>query len=61
MAGRRSLFEVEVRAREDLLRPVEPLRMRISIDKLQAETGWTPRHDLEQSLRDTLHYWSQSR
>jgi GDP-4-dehydro-6-deoxy-D-mannose reductase len=52
--------QVQLRVREDLLRPAEPRRLRISVGKLHAETGWEPRYRLEQTLSDTLHYWSQS-
>jgi GDP-4-dehydro-6-deoxy-D-mannose reductase len=54
-------IEVQLRVREDLLRPAEPLRVRIAAGKLRAATGWEPRYRLEQTLRDTLEYWSQSR
>ncbi len=51
--------KVELRVREDLLRPAEPLRMNVGTDKLRAETGWRPRHSLEQTLRDILDSWSR--
>ncbi len=50
--------EVQIRVREDLLRPAEPLRMNVSVDKLRAETGWQPSFSLEQTLRDILAFWS---
>jgi GDP-4-dehydro-6-deoxy-D-mannose reductase len=49
--------EVQVRLRADLLRPSEPTRMRVAVDKLKARTGWTPGIALERSLRDILDDW----
>jgi GDP-4-dehydro-6-deoxy-D-mannose reductase len=48
---------VEVRSREDLLRPADQLVMRVDAVKLRRETGWTPRYTLTQTLADTLDYW----
>ncbi len=50
---------VEVRRRADLERPADTPGMRVSSDKLRAETGWAPRHSLDETLGDTLEYWSQ--
>lgn len=49
--------QVEVRLRADLLRPSEPTRMQVAVDKLKARTGWQPSRTLEQSLRDILDDW----
>src|SRR5262249_39007152 len=52
--------EVQVRVCGDLLRPAEPMRMNVSVDRLKAETGWRPRFSLEQTLRDILDFWSRN-
>jgi GDP-4-dehydro-6-deoxy-D-mannose reductase len=50
---------VEVKRRDDLKRPTEPPRMRVNTDRLRTATGWQPRFALDQTLRDTLDYWSR--
>jgi GDP-4-dehydro-6-deoxy-D-mannose reductase len=50
--------EVTVRRRTDLLRRADTQQVLVSADRLRAETGWTPRYDLQQTLQDTLDYWS---
>jgi GDP-4-dehydro-6-deoxy-D-mannose reductase len=52
-------LKVELRLRSDLLRPTEPHHMQVKIDKLRAATGWQPRFSLDQTLHDTLAYWSE--
>lgn len=49
--------QVEVRQRADLLRPTEPLSIRVDAGKLRRETGWEPRLPLDQTLADTLAAW----
>jgi GDP-4-dehydro-6-deoxy-D-mannose reductase len=53
-------IDVQIRVRGDLLRPTEPMRMNVSVDKLRAETGWQPRYSLEQTLLDILDFWSRN-
>jgi GDP-4-dehydro-6-deoxy-D-mannose reductase len=48
---------VEVRAREDLVRPTDQQRVLVDASKLRRETGWTPRYPLQQTLADILDYW----
>jgi GDP-4-dehydro-6-deoxy-D-mannose reductase len=48
---------VEVRQREDLVRSTDTGVIRGDSAKLRRATGWAPRYNLEQSLRDTLDYW----
>ncbi|MFM7148230.1 MAG: GDP-mannose 4,6-dehydratase [Gemmataceae bacterium] len=50
-------LKVELRQREDLLRPTEPHSIRVNIDKIIRDTGWRPRFSLEQTLRDCLQCW----
>jgi GDP-4-dehydro-6-deoxy-D-mannose reductase len=50
-------LKVEVRRRADLLRPAEPGTVRVDTGKLRRETGWAPRHSLEETLRDVLQAW----
>jgi GDP-4-dehydro-6-deoxy-D-mannose reductase len=50
---------VELRQRDDLRRPTEPPRSRVNTDRLRAATGWRPRIALDETLRDTLEYWSR--
>jgi GDP-4-dehydro-6-deoxy-D-mannose reductase len=52
--------QVKVRLRDDLLRPTEPHRMLVRIERLQARTGWQPRYPLDRTLRDILDYWSNA-
>jgi GDP-4-dehydro-6-deoxy-D-mannose reductase len=48
---------VEVRQRQELVRPRDPAALRASSDKLRRETGWTPAFSLDQTLSDMLEYW----
>lgn len=41
------------------LRPAEQKRMVGSCCKLMDATGWRPRIDIEQSLKDVLNYWEE--
>ncbi|MFO0876557.1 MAG: GDP-mannose 4,6-dehydratase [Gemmataceae bacterium] len=50
-------LKVELKQRADLLRPTEPLAMRVSTAKICQETGWTLRYSLEQTLADTIEAW----
>ena len=50
--------EVTVRRRTDLLRRADTQQVLVSADRLRAETGWAPRYGLQQTLQDTLQYWS---
>ncbi|MBI1916082.1 MAG: GDP-mannose 4,6 dehydratase, partial [Planctomycetes bacterium] len=49
---------VTVRRRTDLLRRADTQQVLVSADQLRAETGWAPRYSLQQTLEDTLQYWS---
>ncbi len=48
---------VEVRQRADLVRAAETPAVRADAGRLRRETGWAPRHTLEQTLADMLAYW----
>jgi GDP-4-dehydro-6-deoxy-D-mannose reductase len=48
---------VEVRRRGELVRAAESTVVRVDAGKLRRETGWAPRHTLDQTLADTLAYW----
>src|SRR5262245_3551516 len=50
--------KVQVRRRTDLLRRADTQKVLVSADRLRAETGWAPRYSLQQTLEDTLQYWS---
>jgi GDP-4-dehydro-6-deoxy-D-mannose reductase len=50
--------KVQVRRRTDLLRRADTQKVLVSAERLRAETGWAPRHSLQQTLEDTLQYWS---
>jgi GDP-4-dehydro-6-deoxy-D-mannose reductase len=50
-------LKVELRRKNDLLRPSEPDRIRVSVAKLRRETGWAPRFSLDRTLADTLEAW----
>ena len=49
--------QVEVRQRSALVRSTELVGVRVDTTKLRTETGWTPRHSLDDTLRDTLAFW----
>ncbi len=51
---------VEVVTRGDLLRPGEPEVFRADTAKLQRDTGWSPRHSLDETLSDLLG-WCRER
>lgn len=42
---------------DELVRPVENLVIRASIDKIQEKTNWLPTIKIEDSLMDILNYW----
>jgi GDP-4-dehydro-6-deoxy-D-mannose reductase len=48
---------VELRRKNDLLRPNEPDSIRVEVSKLRRETGWVPRYSLDETLADTLEAW----
>ena len=50
-------IQVEVRQRSALVRSTELVGVRVDTTKLRTETGWTPRHSLDDTLRDTLAFW----
>jgi GDP-4-dehydro-6-deoxy-D-mannose reductase len=52
--------EVTVRRRSDLLRRTDPPRILVSAERLRNEIGWAPRYPLQQTLQDTLDYWSRT-
>ncbi|GMV97543.1 MAG: NAD(P)-dependent oxidoreductase [Phycisphaerae bacterium] len=45
---------ITVRQRGDLVRKVERMHLRASIDKLRSATGWRPKRDLADTLRGLL-------
>jgi GDP-4-dehydro-6-deoxy-D-mannose reductase len=50
---------VRVEADPKRMRPSKMPVLLGSAERLRAQTGWTPRIPLEQTLSDTLAYWSQ--
>ncbi len=48
---------VEVRQRADLVRSHDLAVVRVDAGKLRRETGWRPRHSLDETLADTLAWW----
>lgn len=51
-------LRVEVRICETLVRPNDPARVRVAVDKLR-RLGWSPRYTLDDTLRDTMAAWRQ--
>jgi GDP-4-dehydro-6-deoxy-D-mannose reductase len=51
-------IRAEVRQQSARMRAVETPTIRTDAGKLQRETGWEPQFDLDQTLADTLAYWS---
>jgi GDP-4-dehydro-6-deoxy-D-mannose reductase len=49
--------QAEVRQKNALVRSTETWAVRASAAKLRQETGWTPRHSLDEALASTLDYW----
>jgi GDP-4-dehydro-6-deoxy-D-mannose reductase len=49
--------KVELRRRADLARSADPSLVTADAGKLRRETGWRPRFQLDQTLRDLLTYW----
>ena len=50
-------LEVEVRQNIDPARRKDTAVTRADVSRLRAATGWRPRRDLDQTLRDTLDWW----
>lgn len=50
-------LRIEVRQQPHLIRATETKAVRADTAKLRRETGWTPRHSLDETLTDTLAYW----
>jgi GDP-4-dehydro-6-deoxy-D-mannose reductase len=50
-------LSVEVRQRAELVRATDQAVARADPAKVRRETGWSPRHSLDQTLADTLEYW----
>lgn len=48
---------IPTRADPALLRPADVTLQIPAVRRFQAETGWTPRYTLEESLADLLSYW----
>jgi nucleoside-diphosphate-sugar epimerase len=46
--------EVEIRTRDEHLRPGDPLDFRANCEKIRQETGWMPSIPLDTTLRDIL-------
>lgn len=51
---RHARVKVDVTTRGDLLRPGEPEVFRADTTRLRRDTGWSPGHRLEETLRDLL-------
>jgi GDP-4-dehydro-6-deoxy-D-mannose reductase len=52
---------VEVQGPAHPPRAAEVLTIRADAGKLRRETGWAPRHALDQTLADTLAYWANEK
>ncbi|HEV3204182.1 MAG TPA: GDP-mannose 4,6-dehydratase [Gemmataceae bacterium] len=52
-----SRVNVQIRQQTQLVRVVETAAVRGDAGKIRKETGWQPRHSLEQTLNDILDYW----
>jgi GDP-4-dehydro-6-deoxy-D-mannose reductase len=50
---------VEIQARAELLRPMDPPTPSVDTRRLERDTGWRLRFSLDETLRDTLAYWMQ--
>ncbi len=50
---------VEVKRKDNLLRPNDTPVVVADASKLRQETGWKPAFTLRQSLADTLDYWRE--
>jgi GDP-4-dehydro-6-deoxy-D-mannose reductase len=50
---------IEVRPRPGLSRPADTAVTVADAGKLRRETGWQPRHSLDQTLADILNYWRE--
>jgi GDP-4-dehydro-6-deoxy-D-mannose reductase len=50
-------FPVEVVPRVERMRPADAGAVLADAGKLRHETGWVPRHSLDETLRDTLNSW----
>jgi GDP-4-dehydro-6-deoxy-D-mannose reductase len=48
---------VEVRERVEPGRKADTVVSRVNPDKLRHATGWQPRYELDQTLKDVLDYW----
>ncbi|MFM8933188.1 MAG: GDP-mannose 4,6-dehydratase, partial [Gemmataceae bacterium] len=53
---RHARVKVELVTRGDLLRPGEPEVFRADTGKLRRDTGWSPRHSLDETLSDLLEW-----
>jgi UDP-glucose 4-epimerase len=51
---------IEVISRTERMRPADAGAVVSNSEKVRRETGWYPRYDLRQTLRDTLDSWRQS-
>ena len=52
-----SSASIEVTIDPAKLRPVDIPIIEADITKLQKDTGWTPKHSLDATIRDVLTYW----
>jgi GDP-4-dehydro-6-deoxy-D-mannose reductase len=50
-------INVQVRRKASLVRATDVPAIRANAEKLQRETGWTPRYTFDQTLRDTVDFW----
>jgi GDP-4-dehydro-6-deoxy-D-mannose reductase len=48
----------EIRAAEHLMRPSDEKIIFGSTKKFHKQTGWQPRHTLDETLASMLEYWS---
>ncbi|MFZ2538008.1 MAG: GDP-mannose 4,6-dehydratase [Oscillospiraceae bacterium] len=52
-----SPVEIVVETDVNKLRPIDVPIVEVNISKLQHDTGWTPKIDIDQTLKETLDYW----
>ncbi|MGH9374462.1 MAG: GDP-mannose 4,6-dehydratase, partial [Vicinamibacterales bacterium] len=57
---RRSNVAIAIEVDPSRLRPSDNPVVLGSAERITAETGWTPRISLEQTLSDLLTYWRQA-
>jgi GDP-4-dehydro-6-deoxy-D-mannose reductase len=55
-----SRVDVDVEVDSDRVRPVDTPELRGDNGKIRADTGWSPRIPIEDTLRSLLDYWEQT-